>query len=235
MSKKDNTKILAQPEYAFYVHDDDPSKDGDLNPKIIRETWVENVYRIKEGDFWDSGVFVDLGANIGAVSLWVDRWNADRDKKIKIFMVEPEPTNVQLLINNWTANPTNSEPTLIQKAVWYENKTVKISPQGANANILDEVGTEVETITLEQILDTVEAETGNRGVDVLKCDIEGAEYELFLNTPDEVLQSFHYIVLETDATNTDNWGRAVQKLSENFHVETLGAASRGAYIYAKRY
>lgn len=229
-------KIIAQPEYSFKVHKADPSKDGDLNPKIIDETWVENVYRIDQGDFWDTKVFVDLGANIGAVSLWVDRWNAGREEadKIKIFMVEPEPTNIKLLRENWMNNPTNSDPTLISKAVWHEPVTVTISPEGANANIF-EGGVEVGAITLQGIINTVEVATGQRGIDVLKCDIEGAEYDLLLNTPDEVLTNIHYITMEGDATDTDKWGRLVQKLSENFAVQTLGAASRGTYIYARRY
>jgi hypothetical protein len=116
-------------------------------------------------------------------------------------------------------------------AIWHENTTVKISPQGANANIVDGVGTDVGTITIAQIM------MNNRldDISVLKIDIEGAEFALILNTPEEVMQRLRYITMEADATDKEQFGLLVAKLTETHKVEILGHYDRGTYLWCRRY
>ena len=96
---KSMTFILKREDYGFQIRRDaeDPSDDHNLDYKVINETWIENVYRIHQGQFFGGGVFVDVGANIGSVSLFVDSFNKDRedDSKIKVYAVEPEPNNLR--------------------------------------------------------------------------------------------------------------------------------------------
>ena len=225
-------KLKAQPEYVFSAHDTDPSKSGDLNPKVIHETWVENVYRISKEDFFGSNAsFVDLGANIGVVSIWVDRLNEFREDKIKIIAVEPEPTNFSLLTENVANNPKFSSPVLVNRAVHYENTTVKITPQGANSNILDGQGSDVETITIEQLM----ADNKLKEVSVIKVDIEGFEIDLFMNTPISVINKLKYIILEVEETTSEKFGALVARLTKTHKIETLGHYDRGAYLWCRRY
>jgi hypothetical protein len=90
---KPMTSILSHKDYNFKIreHSEDPSDDHNLDFKVINETWIENVYRIHQGQFFGGGVFVDVGANIGAVSLFVDSFNKDREdgNKINVYAVEP--------------------------------------------------------------------------------------------------------------------------------------------------
>ena len=72
-------------------------------------------------------------------------------------------------------------------------------------------------------------------VDVMKIDIEGAEFDLILNTPPETLAKINKLVLEFDKSSDGKFGQMVEKLSKQFGIDILGSPERGGYIYANRY
>jgi len=231
------TYIINHSDYNFLVrnYEDDPSYQHDLDYKVINETWEENVYRIHDGDFNESKIFVDIGANIGSVSLFVDNFNKNRegDNKIKVFAIEPEPNNLELLkeniINNFAQNIT-----IVNNAIWHEEKIVSISNKGGNSNILnleDEEKSMVSAITMEKLFLLYDI----REVDVMKIDIEGAEFDLIINTPSEVLSKIKKLVLEFDKSFDGSFGMMIEKLAKQFGIEILGSPERGGYIYASRY
>lgn len=226
-------------DYRFNCRDsrDDPSDDHDLDYKVVKESWVENVYHIDEGQFYDTGVMVDIGANIGAVSLFVDSMNHGRDAEkpaIKVFAVEPEPHNLEFLKKNIADNPVKNI-TVINKAVWHESGKMKISNRGGNASLFEHPKnggyTEIETITIEQLF----RENNIKEADVMKVDIEGAEYDLLINTPDHILKRVKFLTLEFDACDDGRFGIMVDKLSRIFGIQILGSPERGGYIYGNRY
>lgn len=226
-------------DYRFTSRDarDDPSDDHDLDYKVVKETWVENVYHIEADDFYDTGVFVDIGANIGAVSLYVDSLNHGRDEdkpKIKVYAVEPEPHNLEFLKLNIKENPTK-HITVVENAVWHEAKSVQISNRGGNASIYEHPNnagyTEVQAITIADIFSRFNI----KEADVMKIDIEGAEYDLLINTPDDILKRIKFLTLEFDSCNDGRFGTMVDKLARIFGIQILGSPERGGYIYGKRY
>jgi len=227
-------------DYRFHTRDsrDDPSDDHDLDFKVVKETWVENVYHIENDDFYDTGVMVDIGANIGAVSLYVDSLNHERDKEkppIRVFAVEPEPHNIAFLKKNIADNPTTGTITVIENAVWHKAGKAKISNRGGNASLFKHPKnggyTEIDTITIADIFDKYQI----KEADVMKIDIEGAEYDLLINTPDDILKRIKYLTLEFDANDDGKFGQMVDKLSRIFGIQILGSPARGGYIYGKRY
>jgi len=231
------TSIINHSNYNFLVRDyqDDPSYQHDLDHKVINETWEENVYRIHDGDFNGDKIFVDIGANIGSVSLFVGNFNKNRkdDNKIKVFAIEPEPNNLALLkeniINNFAQNIT-----IVNNAIWHEEKVVSISNKGGNSNILnleDEEKSIVSAITMERLFLLYDI----REVDVMKIDIEGAEFDLIINTPSEVLSKIKKLVLEFDKSSDGRFGMMIEKLAKQFGIEILGSPERGGDIYASRY
>jgi FkbM family methyltransferase len=230
------TSILSHEDYNFQIreHAEDPSDDHNLDFKVVNETWIENVYRIHQGQFFGGGVFVDVGANIGAVSLFVDSFNKDRpdDSKIKVYAVEPEPNNLYLLSQNIENNPTENI-TIVNNAIWYEEKMVSISNRGGNSSIVDteEDNSEVLAITLETLFSTYDI----KEVDVMKIDIEGAEFDLIINTPAETLAKINRLVLEFDKSFDGRFGQMIEKLSKQFGIDILGSPERGGYVYANRY
>jgi FkbM family methyltransferase len=230
------TSILNHEDYNFEIREntEDPSYDHNLDFKVINETWTENVYRIHQGQFFGAGVFVDVGANIGAVSLFVDSFNKNRDdsNKIKVYAVEPEPNNLHLLNQNIQNNPTENI-TVVSNAIWHEEAMVSISNRGGNSSIVDleEDSSEVLAITLETLFSTYNIEE----VDVMKIDIEGAEFDLIINTPAETLAKINRLVLEFDKSFDGRFGQMIEKLSKQFGIDILGSPERGGYIYANRY
>ena len=235
-SRSMNHKTINE-NYSFTIREflDDPSNDHNLDYKVVDETWNENVYRLHEYQFKDNGVFLDIGANIGSVSLYVDNFNKVRneDNKIKVYSVEPEPNNLSLLKENIKNNPTENI-TVINNAIWHEQKTVSITNQGGNSSIIDgsyPESVQVLAITIQNFIDLYNIDE----IDVAKIDIEGAEFDLIINTPPETLAKIKYITLEFDKSFDGRFGMMVEKLSKQFGLEILGSPERGGYIYGHRY
>jgi len=227
----------ANENYSFEIREllDDPSDDHNLDYKVIDETWNENVYRIHEYQFKDDAVFLDIGANIGSVSLYVDNFNKFRDdtNKIKVYSVEPEPHNLSLLKENIKNNPTENI-TVVNNAIWYEQKNVFITNRGGNSSIVDghlTESVEVLAITIQDLIDRYSIDE----IDVMKIDIEGAEFDLIINTPLETLSKIKYLTLEFDKSFDGRFGIMIEKLSKQFGIEILGSPERGGYVYANRY
>jgi FkbM family methyltransferase len=223
--------------YSFQIRtsSDDPSDDHNLDYKVIDETWTENVYRIHEYQFKHNAVFVDVGANIGSVSLYVDNFNKvrDSDNKIKVYSIEPEPHNLLLLEENINNNPTENI-TVVNNAIWYEQKNVFITNRGGNSSIVDgssAESVEVLAITIQDLIDRYSIDE----IDVMKIDIEGAEFDLIVNTPPETLAKIRYLVLEFDKSFDGSFGKMIEKLAKQFGLEILGSPERGGYVYANRY
>jgi FkbM family methyltransferase len=227
--------ILETNGYVFNLRDEehDPSDDHDLDWKVIEETWTENVYRIHQWQFAEDAVFVDIGANVGSVSLFVDNFNKDREDKIRVFAIEPEPHNLSLLQKNIESNPVENV-TVIKKAIWHQNKEVLITNRGGNSSIFEIEGveqTKIQAITLEKLF----KENNIKHVDVMKIDIEGAEFDLIINAPEKTLAKIKYLTLEFDKSFDGKFGIMVEKLAKQFGLEILGSPERGGYIYGNRY
>ena len=107
--------LTPNPDYKFNARD---TSNGGSDELVIKETWVENVYQIEAGDFNiddddKEKVFVDIGANIGAVSVYV----ASLHKDIKVYAYEPEHNNHELLIQNTRENRVNHQVSVFKQAV----------------------------------------------------------------------------------------------------------------------
>lgn len=233
--KRVKPMILEINGYVFNLRDEehDPSDDHDLDWKVIEETWTENVYRIHQWQFAEDAVFVDIGANVGSVSLFVDNFNKDREDKIRVFAIEPEPHNLSLLQKNIESNPVENV-TVIDKAIWHQNKKVLITNRGGNSSIFEIEGveqTKIQAITLEKLF----RENKIKHVDVMKIDIEGAEFDLIINASEKTLAKIKYITLEFDKSFDGKFGIMVEKLAKQFGLEILGSPERGGYIYGNRY
>lgn len=208
--------------YTFEGRDDSPS-DG----PVIAETWVENVYQIEAKDFYDTKVFVDLGANIGSVSVYA----ASLDPEVKVIAVEPEPHNRELLLRNLERNGVTDQVEVFSVLVHGpdvpEGTRWKISDDHGNSKI-SQKGASAEVISLSTLLDRA----GVDQVDVLKVDIEGAEFATLQDT--DALDRVKYLTLEFDGGRAE-FGDLVTTLAHWGSLHILGSPQRGGYIYGRRY
>jgi FkbM family methyltransferase len=212
--------------YRFHTRDGSPSDEA-----VIRETWVENVYRIHDSDLIRAGAtFVDLGANIGAVSVYA----ASRAPGLRVIAVEPEPDNLDLLQRNITTNQVDGQVHIARVAVAAEPGRGWIHAGHGNSTLHHEPdpdGTEIEIVTLAELLDTHSV----RECDFLKIDVEGAEYDIIDGADLPTLHRINAIALEFDAVGDDRFGPMIAKLAKVFGIEILGSPERGGYVYGRRY
>lgn len=86
------------------------------------------------------------------------------------------------------------------------------------------IGTAAATIDGRRF-DSLERQVAANGHDgariVMKIDVEGAEWDVFLTTPDSMLDRIDQLVVEFHGTSDRRFLRAVTRLSQYFHVANL--------------
>lgn len=142
---------------------------------VLGEVFWEQVYAPKWKQVKAPDVVLDLGANIGAFSVWAARrWNPG-----KIVAVEMETDNFTLLQENIRLNGLCEKVIPVKVCIWDENGQVGIMKHsfnhGMHQGCPDTREGGVAALTMERLLDTVNVSK----VDILKMDIEGAEERIF--------------------------------------------------------
>lgn len=142
---------------------------------------------------------IDLGANAGGFSLML------KDKKIeisKIVAVEMNPLTFSRMQLNLL---TNLGPSAIclNRIVAAEHGFLKVpySRGTTGQSVYDAVDEdssnfEVEKVTFESLVEVY----FENGVDLLKCDIEGSEWELFQGRTLEIIGNCKYLIIEIHPT-----------------------------------
>lgn len=159
----------------------------------MREVLLDECYRFP-GEIRPE-VVLDLGANIGLTSLWLD----SRFKPRKLVAVEPSPENVRLARKNLAQSA--GEVVLLEAAAgstdgFAEFSAARDSNRGSVLFATDGKTRVVSMATLFK-----EAGIGPR-IDLLKVDIEGGEAELFsrnldwLDNVQNIIVEFHPDIID---------------------------------------
>lgn len=143
-----------------------PSSDLACWKQVIQD----EQYRCVVEAYKDARTIVDLGANIGLAS----RYFSFHYPQARIISVEPDESNFSVLELN-----SNDSMELVHAGIW--SKTCRLS---TNREFRDRNDWAVRTaeshegirgITLPELMDEREI----KQIDILKVDVEGAEFELF--------------------------------------------------------
>ena len=160
---------------------------GDLHS--IREIWFQEAYRLPFDV--ESGVLLDLGANIGMASVWL----AKRLSFSQVIAVEPDPKNAALVRGNLKLNGIRGE--VIEAAIGPKEGTARFQfSELSNLGRLSENGSLVAMISMDTIIKKF---PGTR-FPLTKIDIEGGEQDLFdgpsgwLAHTDAIIIEFHSTV-----------------------------------------
>jgi FkbM family methyltransferase len=149
-------------------------------------------------------VILDCGANVGITALYF----ASRYPNARIYSVEPNEKNFEMLKRN-----TAAEPRIVPirgAVVGHSRTTVRLTMgKPAWGNFISEVdeGQEVPAFTIDQILE----DNGLQCADLLKVDIEGAEKEVFANNQFMSQVGFVIVELHNDY-RFDDFSRDVARL-----------------------
>ena len=145
--------------------------------KVERGEWEPQTYREIDRHVGADTIVLDIGANIGAITLYAAR------KAARVICFEPDPLSCANLIANIAANPDIAgKITVVAKAAYASAGEIRLGSQASggdsmSSTILPDVKTtwSVETITPREI----DAMLPQDPVPVfVKMDIEGGEYDL---------------------------------------------------------
>jgi FkbM family methyltransferase len=203
-------------------------RPGTTDDLVIKEIWEENVYQVFQTDV-EGQTVLDLGANIGAFSLYVRDLGAKR-----VVAVEPHPDNfLQLLANR------KPRIELHELAVAETSGTVGVYGTGGTGFTQDAISDfSARSLSLEDMWDEFRLDQ----VAVVKMDIEGAEYEVLRSAPASVLERIGYMTIEFHSPPmmdgrepSATFGQMLTRICEHFNTHVVGAPSRGGMIYARAY
>lgn len=150
-----------------------------------KEIFEREIYRFTPHR--TSPVIVDCGSNIGLSVLYYKQLSPNAT----ILAFEPDENNFQLLSKNVAVNNLRNV-TLRKEAVWKQNGNISFSANETEASHIshDESSANlVKSVRLKDILESMEK------IDLLKIDIEGAEWEVMQDCA-QSLQSVDHLFLE---------------------------------------
>ena len=138
-----------------------------------KEIFADESYKFQSDS--QNPIIYDCGANIGVSCLYFSR--SYPNSKIKAF--EADPNIAKILRENLSDNNVKNVE-IIDKAVWINSDGVEISLEGADgASIYSKNNvTKVPSIRLRDLIEN------EKKIDMLKIDIEGAEYDVLLDCKD---------------------------------------------------
>jgi FkbM family methyltransferase len=141
---------------------------------VLSEIVVANVYRpVLELVRRPVRTIVDLGANTGLTARWFDHHFHPQ----QLVCVEPEPGNATILRANVAGV---AEAVVLQDCIGGHRRRVELDISKGDFAVrmvdLDDAGEgSVDVVTMDDVIELA----GAGSIDLLKCDIEGAERELF--------------------------------------------------------
>lgn len=157
-----------------------------------KEIFEREIYRFTPGS--SSPVIVDCGSNIGLSVLYYKQLSPGAT----IIAFEPDENNFQLLSKNVGVNNLTNV-TLRKEAVWKQNGKISFSANETEASHISNEESSanlVASVRLKDVLENMEQ------IDLLKIDIEGAEWEVMQDCA-QSLQSIQHLFLEYHGKATE--------------------------------
>ena len=194
-----------------------------LDLPVLDEIWVRNAYSIDQEIIPKDAIVVDIGGHIGGFAVLAARFARNG----KVFCYEPNPDNFRLLERNLELNHLDNV-IVQQSGVSGATGEYYLSGSGATASTSDSSlgGIQIHCTELKEVFD----QNSLARVHFLKCDCEGAEFDILLNTPTEYLKRIDRIILEYHVPegSPHSYGELVDCLERaNFHVSIEGSDNLG--------
>ena len=170
---------------------------GSHDIRVLNEVWLDRVYE-PDADFSvrEGWTVLDLGAHRGSFAVRA----ALAAPKTRVLAVEPEPENLRYLNANIALNRLGNV-AVHAAAVSADpgEALLYVAARGSGTNSLlrervkgdKGVSVAVPTIRLDDLLEKADGQ-----VDLMKMDVEGAEYAVLHAVSSNALRRIHRIVLE---------------------------------------
>jgi FkbM family methyltransferase len=190
------------------------SEFSDLH--VTREVFGDRRYALPES-FWPQTI-LDLGANIGASVLWFRRRFPDAE----IHAVEPDARSLDKLRRNVAGlRGVTVHPVALAgengRRIFYE------AERGWSSSLMAEAapGGRPETVTALTLGALLRDRVGRERVELLKLDVEGAEWEVLprlrlAELADAVAGELHAGLLGDDSTERAAWRHGLEGFDVRF-------------------
>jgi FkbM family methyltransferase len=209
---------------------------GTVDECVVREDYQRGRFFPKHYSPRPDAVILDIGAHIGTFALIASR----RAATGTIHALEPDASNFSLLTRNIRLNraanvvahelalagENGARRLFLGEGTWEHSLgPAQVRPVCASVY--------VEAITLERFFER-EAIVS---VDLMKMNIEGAEYEVLLTAPDHVVRRIDVMLVEyhpSVAHSGPELARRLASLGYSVSIETSKVDSRKGWITANR-
>jgi FkbM family methyltransferase len=161
---------------------------------VAQEVFEFRAYRpVAEWKLPADPVIFDLGGNIGLAALYF----LSLFPGARVVVVEPDEGNRQVMQLNCRAALARNQVNVVGAFIGAEDGVAGISRRGNSwafrkARATEAAAEEIESLSIPSLL----RRTAVDHVDLLKCDIEGSEAEVFAEC-DEWIHRVHHLVVET--------------------------------------
>jgi FkbM family methyltransferase len=184
--------------------------------KLFQNIFIDQAYNSRHLPT-NAKIIIDLGANIGLTSVFF----ANKYPNARIVSVESDQENFKILQNNLIPfgsrvkalqGAASSEDGMLNLHMTMENGT-DIGALGAQVSRSDENSdAEVYAYSLPTLINMLDAD-----VDILKVDIEGAEFDIFSSENSNWVNKVKLIIIDTHDRFRPGADEAVRiALSQNF-------------------
>ena len=213
--KRENVEVVRIPLYSqpFSVR----LKTSDVY--VFKEVFIDEAYDLSFLHL-NPRIIVDAGANVGFSTIFL----AHAYPLARIFAVEPEESNFQMLLKNTKFYP-NVVP--IHAALWPTEKKLQIANPSTEKwafQVTESTKKPAETVDA-LTMDKLFLITKTKNIDLLKLDIEGSEVDLFSENCDNWLGRTNAIIIELHDRFRKGCSRVFYKATDSYNfqkVEHLG-------------
>lgn len=164
---------------------------GKMGPGVLNEVFGTEIYKEFLNNFnIKNKTVIDIGASLGDTAIYFALHGAK-----KVYAFEPLPSVYKLAEENIRLNNLQDKCQVINAAVGWGSGAYLEDPKFEYIFERDleeyKKNKQIPIITLQDIVNRFKIENA-----VLKIDCEGREYDIILNSPDELLRKFDYIIIE---------------------------------------
>ena len=209
--------------------------------RVFKEFFMKDGYDIEllKPHLKKNSVIVDVGANIGLFPVFLLSFQPD----LRFFAYEPLPENYKFLQKNISSNKFLSDRVRIKDvAVMGEKQTDlklyfdKNKSNTDSSSIIKGFENNNDYISINcTTLQEIIKENGLEKIDILKLDCEGSEYNILFNTPEEIINSIPFLIIEThDLDDHENNFIAVKQFLDklNYLYKTMPVDNKLNMIWA---
>jgi FkbM family methyltransferase len=193
-------KVTSQRGHHGIIHVRDGTSDLSLVLGHLSIDWAKGDDEYGLAGLKVSGVFVDVGAHVGAVALAVLLDNPDA----VAILVEPIPENLAMARESFAASGLSDRATFLEAAVG--DGTIRLGGEGVDDRYVGNIGThDGLTITARVVTLPELVEMAGGRIAAMKVDCEGGEWGL-LDSP--AVKDVDLIFGEWHGNTADQDGKA---------------------------